>query len=157
MKWFKEIKDVETLRKQYRELLKKHHPDNGGNEETMKEINLEYDRLFADLRRFSSDSGECTGEEEKAGDEAFKAVLNEIVNFNMKIEIIGSWIWAFDSYPYRSQLKELGFKWAAKKKAWTWHYGEYRKYHKGEVSLDEIRSKYGCKTVNRKTRQCALN
>lgn len=157
MKWFKEIKDVETLRKQYRELLKKHHPDNGGNEETMKEINLEYDRLFADLRRFSSDSGECTGEEEKAGDEAFKAVLNEIVNFNMKIEIIGSWIWAFDSYPYRSQLKELGFKWAAKKKAWTWHYGEYRKYHKGEVSLDEIRSKYGCQTVNRKTKQCALN
>lgn len=157
MKWFKEIKDVETLRKQYRELLKKHHPDNGGNEETMKEINLEYDRLFADLRRFSSDSGECTGEEEKAGDEAFKAVLNEIVNFNMKIEIIGSWIWCFNCYAYKERLKELGFKWAAKKKAWTWHFGEYKRHHSKEVTLDEIRSKYGSKTVNRKTRQCALN
>lgn len=157
MKWFENVKTVEELRQLYRKLLKEHHPDNGGNEETMKEINLEYDRLFADLGRFSSKSGECTGEEGKAGDEAFKAVLNEIVNFNMKIEIIGSWIWAFDSYPYRSQLKELGFKWAAKKKAWCWHDGEYKRYHSKEVSLDEIRSRYGSKTVNRKTKQCALN
>lgn len=157
MKWFENAKTVEELRQLYRKLLKEYHPDNGGNEETMKEINLEYDRLFSNLRRFSSESGECTGEEEKAGDEAFKAVLNEIVNFNMKIEIIGSWIWCSDCYAYKDRLKELGFKWAARKKCWYWHNGEYRRHHSKEVSLDEIRSKYGSRTVSRKSKQCALN
>lgn len=157
MKWFTGVKTVEELRQLYRKLLKEHHPDNGGNEETMKEINLEYDRLFADLSRFSSESGECTGEEEKARDEAFKSILNEIVSFNMEIEIIGSWLWCFDCYAYKDRLKELGFKWAAKKKAWCWHDGEYKRYHSKEVSLDEIRSKYGSRTVSRKSKQCALN
>lgn len=56
-RWFRGISKIEELRKRYRELLKQYHPDNGGNEETMKEINLEYDRVFADLSRFSSNSG----------------------------------------------------------------------------------------------------
>ena len=63
MKWFENVKKIEELRQLYRKLLKEHHPDNGGDEETMKEINLEYDRVFSDLSRFSSDSGQCTGEE----------------------------------------------------------------------------------------------
>lgn len=57
MKWFENVKKIEELRRLYRKLLKEHHPDNGGDEETMKEINLEYDRVFSDLSRFSSDSG----------------------------------------------------------------------------------------------------
>lgn len=157
MKWFADVKTVEELRKEYRKLLKAHHPDNGGDEETMKEINLEYDLVFARLSRFSSNGGECTGEEEKAENEAFKAVLNEIINFNMETEIIGSWIWAFNSYQYRSQLKELGFKYAPKKRAWTWHYGEFKRYHKGEVSIDDIRAKYGSQKVTRQFKQYSLN
>ena len=31
MKYFKDITDLSELRKQYKELLKVHHPDNGGN------------------------------------------------------------------------------------------------------------------------------
>lgn len=158
MKWFTGVKTVEELRKKYKELLKQYHPDNpNGSVEATQEINREYDLVFARLSRFSSGSGECTGEEEKAGDEAFKAVLNEIVNFNMKIEIIGSWLWCSDCYAYKDRLKELGFKWAARKKCWCWHYGEYKRYHKKEITLDEIRSKYGSQTVSRKSKQCALN
>lgn len=158
MKWFTGVKTVEELRKKYRELLKRYHPDTpNGSVEATQEINREYDLVFARLSRFPSGGGECTGEEEKAGDEAFKAVLNEIVNFNMKIEIIGSWIWAFDSYPYRSQLKELGFKYAPKKKAWTWHYGEFKRYHKGETDLNDIRAKYGSQKVNRNYKQYSLD
>lgn len=51
-KWFKNVSSVEKLRKQYRELLKKFHPDNeGGSVEATQEINAEYDRLFADLSK----------------------------------------------------------------------------------------------------------
>lgn len=46
MKHFKNIKSFQDLKKQFRELLKANHPDNGGNTETMKEINIEYDALF---------------------------------------------------------------------------------------------------------------
>lgn len=45
-KYFKNVKSYEDLKNQYRELLKANHPDNGGNTETMKEINVEYDALF---------------------------------------------------------------------------------------------------------------
>ena len=157
MKWFENVKKIEELRQLYRKLLKEHHPDNGGDEETMKEINLEYDRVFSDLSRFSSDGEECTGEEQKTENEAFKSILNEIINFNVEIEIIGSWIWCFNSYQFRSQLKELGFRFAANKKAWVWHYGEYKRYHKGETDLNDIRAKYGSQKVNRNYKQYSLN
>ncbi len=158
MKWFADVTTIEELRKRYRELLKKYHPDNpNGSVEAAQEINREYDFVFARLSRFSNDGGECTGEEEKAENEAFKAVLNEIVGFNMQIEIIGSWIWCFDSYAYKERLKELGFKWAAKKKAWTWHFGEYKRYSKKETSLDDIRAKYGSRTVHNKSKRFALD
>ena len=157
MKWFENVKKIEELRQLYRKLLKEHHPDNGGDEETMKEINLEYDRVFSDLSRFSSDGEECTGEEQKTENEEFKSILNEIINFNVEIEIIGSWIWCFNSYQFRSQLKELGFRYAAKKKAWVWHYGEYKRYHKGETDLNDIRAKYGSQKVNRNYKQYSLN
>lgn len=45
-KYFKNITSYENLKTTYKELLKKHHPDNGGDLETMKEINVEYDALF---------------------------------------------------------------------------------------------------------------
>lgn len=157
-KWFNGISTVEELKKRYKELIKKHHPDNAnGSVEATQEINREYDLAFQRLSHFKDENGESSAEEEKAENEAFKDVLNEIINFDMEIEIIGSWIWCFNSYAYKDRLKTLGFRFAPKKKCWCWHFGEYKKHHKGEVSLDEIRMKYGSQTVNRKSRQYALN
>ena len=155
--WFKGITTVEELRKRYRELLKQHHPDNGGNEEIMKEINTEYDRLFAILSKESKSDGESTTYDDEAEDKAFREVLNQIIGYSMEIELIGSWIWCFNCYAYKDRLKELGFKFAPKKKAWTWHFGEFSRYHKGETSIDDIRAKYGSKKVNSKSKQYALN
>jgi hypothetical protein len=45
-KYFKNVKSFDDLKKQYKELLKKHHPDNGGDVEEMKNINVEFDSLF---------------------------------------------------------------------------------------------------------------
>lgn len=45
-KYFKNVKNLEDLKKQFRDLLKKNHPDNGGDAEVMKEVNVEYDALF---------------------------------------------------------------------------------------------------------------
>lgn len=45
-KYFKSVKSYDDLKNQYKKLLKANHPDNGGDVETMKEINVEYDALF---------------------------------------------------------------------------------------------------------------
>lgn len=45
-KYFKNVKSYDDLKSQYKALLKANHPDNGGDVETMKEINVEYDALF---------------------------------------------------------------------------------------------------------------
>lgn len=45
-KYFKNVKSFEDLKAQFRTLARKNHPDAGGNAETMKEINFEYDALF---------------------------------------------------------------------------------------------------------------
>lgn len=157
-KYFAGVKTVEELRKKYRELLKKHHPDNdGGSVEVTQEINAEYDALFAVLSKESKADGESAAYDGKAENEAFKAVINDIIHINADIEIIGSWVWVHGGYEYRELLKSVGFKFAPKKKCWCWHYGEYRRHHSKEVSLDEIRMKYGSQTVNSKSKQYALS
>lgn len=51
MTYFKNVNTLEELRKQYKELLKKFHPDNAnGATEATQEINAEYDKLFKVLK-----------------------------------------------------------------------------------------------------------
>lgn len=152
MKWFVGINTIAELRTKYRQLLKKYHPDNpNGSVEIAQEINREYDEIFDLLNKKSTETGETQFTEEE--NQQFKEILNTIINFNMTIQIIGSWIWAFDSYMYRKELKTLGFTYASKKKAWIWHSGEYKRHHKKEIPLDTIRTKYGAETVRVKARQ----
>lgn len=156
-KWFAGVTTIEELRKRYRELLKQFHPDNGGDEETMKAINIEYDKLFDVLNKESKSDDQTDTYDQDAENQAFKEILNQIIGYKMEIELIGRWIWCFNCFAYKDRLKELGFKFAPKKKAWTWHYGEYSRYHKGETSIDDIRAKYGSQKVARQSKQYSLN
>ena len=162
MKWFSNnIRTMEELRREYRKLMKENHPDVGGTEEAAKEINAEYDRLYAILSRQEAQErpqGEQDTTEDKAAeDKAIRAVLDALVNVNATVEVVGCWIWVSEgSYPYRELLKSIGFKYAPKKKAWCWHYGEYHRHHKREVTLDEIRAKYGSERVNNRRERKAV-
>lgn len=156
MKWFTAVSSVEELRSQYKALALKNYPDVGGSVIAMQEFNAEYDTLFARLKAERKE-GESHIYDDNEEDKAFRAVLNQIISYNMTIEIISSWIWCFDSYSCKDKLKELGFKYAPKKKAWCWHFGDYIRYHKAEVSLDEIRAKYGSQKVKSQSKQYSLN
>ena len=158
MKWFSNVSTLEELRKEYRRLMKKHHPDVGGSTENAKAINAEYERLFAILSRpeSSQEEGECYDTAEE--DRAIRTVLDALATVNADVEIIGSWVWVtHGSYPYRELLKYMGFKFAPKKKAWCWHYGEYHRHHKREITLAEIREKYGSLHVRSRKRQVQIN
>lgn len=156
MRWFSEATSINELRLEYKRLLMKHHPDNGGKVSDMQEINVEYDALFDRLKAERDARGQSSTHDENKENRAFKEVLNLIISYHMEVEIIGSWIWCFDCYAYKDRLKEIGFKFGAKKKAWCWHYGDYHRHHKAEISLDDIRTKYGSQKINNETKQYTL-
>ena len=83
--------------------------------------------------------------------------MKEIINYNMTIEIIGTWIWCFDAYLYRGRLRELGFTWCRKKKAWVWHAEEYIRPYRNEIPLSHIREKYGTEVIRNYVPSWKLN
>ena len=62
MKYFNNIKNLDDLKKQYRDLALKNHPDVGGDPETMKAINAEYDLLFPMYKTIANVSADETAQ-----------------------------------------------------------------------------------------------
>ena len=159
MTYFKNINTLEELRKQYRDLLKIHHPDNGGNVSDMQEINAEYDKLFkvpknrhesktADNKESNAKTDFNNMKYDFSEDQKLREMLNNIIYFDgITIEIIGNWLWCFDSYGYRKELKELGFKYARNKKSWYYHTEAFRKRSHKKLSMEDIRNYYGSTEV----------
>lgn len=66
MKWFKDVKTIEELKKKYKELLRKYHPDNpNSSAEITKEINTEFDALCAVLRHENDSDGQSPQRKKK--------------------------------------------------------------------------------------------
>lgn len=156
MKFFEGVETLEELKKVYRKLVIKYHPDNvNGDEELIKAINNEYDKLFQMLKdRYNQENKHKT--EEMASD--FKDIINKIVMCEgLIIEIIGNWVWVTgNTKDHKDILKEAGFFWASKKKAWYWRADKYKSSSKGSKSLEEIREKYGSDTVKTKNKHGRL-
>ena len=159
-RYFKNVETLEQLRKQYKDLLKKHHPDNGGNLTDMQEINAEYDRLFKVLKdRHESKSADSTENNAKTDfnnmkydfseDAKLREVLQQIITFEgINIEIVGCWIWVDgNTYSYKDTLKGIGFKWAREKKKWYFHTEAFRKKSHKKLSMEDIRNYYGSTEV----------
>lgn len=163
-KYFKNINTLEELRKQYRDLLKKHHPDNaGGNTEACQEINAEYDQLFKILkdRHESKSAGAHNDQNTKqsdysqnmydwANDRALREALEKIINFDgIEIDLVGYFIWVDgNTYPHKEALKEIGFRWSKQRRKWYWHDGEYRRYSNKKLSFADIQNRYGSTKVH---------
>lgn len=151
--YFNSPKSLEELRKQYKDLLKRYHPDNpSGSEEAAKTINTEYETLFKALKDIHSQTAKDTTHEtydnmkwDYSEDEALRDMLNKVIQFaGINITIVGNWIWVDgNTYPYKAILKELGFKWAHEKKRWYWHSETFRKKSHKKLSFDSICSYYG--------------
>lgn len=152
LRWFSNPETLEELKKQYKKLAMKFHPDMGGNESDMKEINSEYDLLFERLKNVhQSAAGETYTSKTETTEtpNEFKDIINSLINLeSITIEICGSWLWITgNTYPYRKALKELHFRFSRSKTAWYYHTADYHKTSNRQFTLNQIRDLYGSETV----------
>lgn len=152
MKFFNECKTAEELKTLYKKLARKNHPDLGGDLETMKKINAEYDEMYERLKNIHEAADGKTYEKATTETpEQFRNIIDNLVIYDVTIDLVGSWIWVTgNTYTAKEILKELGFKWASKKKAWYWHADEDGVRRKSKMTLDEIKEKYGCESFKGK-------
>jgi len=146
------IEDAKTI---FRAAAHSAHPDHGGSDEAFKILMSEYESFLND---FIADRFEAAGDRTGNADfHIFQEILNEIIHFNMDIEIIGFWIYARSSYDYKDQLKDLGFWFSGKHKAWVYNGDVKRKVFRNRMTLDDIRRAYGSDHVqNEKEREAIV-
>lgn len=147
--YFENCTTIEELKKEYRKLAMKHHPDRGGDLETMQKINAAYDEAF---ERINAGAGRTT---EKGGDKSqetaaeFREIIDRLIRIDgIVIEICGCWLWiSGDTYENREALKAAGCKYSHNKKMWYWHRAEDGTRNRRKSSMAEIRMKYGSEIV----------
>ena len=135
---FKGVEGINEAKKIYKTLAKKLHPDVGGSEEEFKLLNAIYNDFIENKIYFSNDF---------KIDLDLEKIISQILRFeNITIELVDSWICLSENTKeIKDKLKELGFKWASKKK--MWFYGEMKGRNPQEKSIDEIKAKYGSETL----------
>ena len=151
-RFFEGIKTRQELKKAYVKLLRIHHPDNGGDLETCKALNTEYEELAKVLPETASGAA-ATEQNKKADadlDKEIRDLLNKIITLEgINIEVVGTWIWIDgNTYPHKEILKQYGFQWSKARK--KWHASPYGTgtYYKGKKKdFDTLRNIYGSTAV----------
>ena len=149
--YFKDCKSIEEVKETYRRLALKHHPDAGGDNDTMRIINLQYDEMkdkkFEGINFKTGEKYETTFNPF----DGFRDIIDKLIRVKgIEIEVCGTWIWVSgDTKPHKDTLSNIGLKYSANKTAWYWHGGKYRRRSKKNYSLDEIREMYGSEKVEK--------
>ena len=159
MNYFENCKSVEEAKKHYRELLMQFHPDHAGEEgETVtKEVISQFNSF---LKGFMSHSFNSYYEDKewKPRPETvtpFQDILEKIIDLDCEIEIIGYWIYCFNSKAVKEKLKELGFWFTGKHKAWVYS-GKAKKNITSRETLDEIRTRKGSHKIEKEEQEKPL-
>lgn len=140
---------IEELKKAYKVLCLKHHPDLGGSNENMKQVNAEYEKLFNAIKSGLSED-ELKKNYHNLHD-GYREVLDNIITLPLVIELVGSWLWiSGKTYEHAEALRQAGFKFSKSKKMWFWYSGvdKNKKFRSSKKSMDEIRNTYGYSRID---------
>ncbi len=152
MKYFEGLTQEKEIKDRFKTLAKEHHPDLGGNADTMKAINLQYESV---LRGAYQTAGKTLSEIDELlkNDLLASQAVSMIATIqDITIEICGNWVWITGQTKQAKEiLKTAKFRYASKKKAWYWRPPDYaRKFYKKRYSLNDIRDTYGSYNVKAK-------
>jgi hypothetical protein len=141
--------NVEQVKKLYKDLAKKYHPDI--NKELGQEPFKELSNAYIEILKMLDGSQRADGKTYKYSDVEEELVkkaydIYRVCNPEVSVYIVGLWLWVEGkSYPFRTQLKELGLKWSASRSMWYYGLVSSNGYHKGSFSA--IAEKYGLEKV----------
>jgi hypothetical protein len=154
MNYFKDCKTLEEVKALYRTLAMHHHPDRGGDVAIMQAINSEYAFACAKILK-GENLNEQDTESEILKAEQYREALEKIIHLDgLIIELVGAWIWVTgNTYPHRAKLKEADFMFAHKKIAWYFRAEEYKTNSRHQLTLEQIKTKYGSKDIGYSTNQ----
>lgn len=152
--YFSNLRTVEEVKNHYRAIAKKYHPDLGGDEETMKEINSQYQAKLKNLDGYegTKDNGDpFTYHYDETVETAVMEKLMETLKAGLpegaSVALIGIWLWVTGTARGDGSnkiLKELKYKWHRDRECWYWapykHHGR-----RSGASLAGLAMKYGCR------------
>ena len=139
------ITNLEELKKAFKALAFKYHPDKGGDTEAFKILNNEYTELFEVYKNKS------TNKQEKGENvNTFKDIINKLIKFdNINIEVVGFWLWVSGkgTFNIKDELKQLNFWYSSKHKCYMYNGQNKIRGCRTKATTGEIKYKYGCTVV----------
>jgi len=153
--YFKDCENLAEVKRRYKELALLHHPDRGGDTETMQDINNQYEQISKNpFFKFNNET--------KTNQDDF-FIYPELIDQVLKlpgiiVELIGDWLWiSGNTYPHKAKLKALGFFFAPKKTMWYYRPPEHKSSKGKPKTIEEIRNKYGSSIISKKIEAYQLN
>lgn len=148
LEYLKDVDTIDELKKLYRKLAKKLHPDAGGSNEAFVQLQNEFDYFSKILQSGKKDSKNEYLKE-------FANIINNISHLDLDIEICGSWIWVhgvgYKEKEVHEVLKSHGFLYSRGKKSWYWKPADgMKRKPRTNTDMEEIRIKYGSQRVKGK-------
>ena len=114
MKYFNGVSGLDELKKEYRRLSMLHHPDRGGDIETMKAINAEHDELFEILKKQHNTAADEFHQTTETAEE-FRDILEVLMKLDgLEVELCGAWLWiSGNTLEHKDALKAAGCGWSS--------------------------------------------
>ncbi len=151
MKYFENCITLEEVKEVFRKWCIKLHPDNNPGRDTTKdfqEMKSQYEKAFNRCKNTHRNAeGETYSKETEETPEMYADIISRLVNIpDISVELCGSWLWVTgNTRDCKDILKEMHFRFSAKKTAWYFHFEPFRKRSKKTCTMDEIRNMYGSK------------
>lgn len=156
MNFFINFITVAEIKKAYRKLCMKFHPDRGGDLETMKIVNVEYHIALESVHGQASVDSNGTSHTyyyNKDTEDALMEKIGELLSLNMvnvDVALVGLWIWVDgDTKTYRKELKGLKLRWHSGRQKWYFQNSKKRTKYKKNFSFSQMAETYGYKTFKK--------
>ena len=142
----KEYETITDIKKHFRELSKKYHPDMEGTDTEFRELYSEYEYLIEHFIEKQYKDVRMS--------EIVKALINEFMYYDdMELEVVGDWLWIDTSRDNDKLLKDLGFFWSSKHSKY-YYSGSTKKVTKcSSYSMQDMRNMMGNKKIAKKEKE----